>query len=117
MLLPSPADQNLAETTVCAQICKIWPVFGNGQSRIAKIGVRLNKRAEAGAELRRLRVPIDAPKEIQLNLEDAMPAMIDEADTDVDDTAESQVPGATADVSQVAEADLGGSEGTTPAED
>jgi hypothetical protein len=35
VLLPSPASQNLLEAWVFAQLCKIWPIFGCDQTRIA----------------------------------------------------------------------------------
>lgn len=48
-----------------------------------EIGFRLNRRAKIGAELRRLNIPSEVPQEIQLDLQDAMPAMADQADTDI----------------------------------
>jgi hypothetical protein len=48
-----------------------------------EIGFRLNRRAQTGAELRRLNIPSEGPQEIQLDLQDAMPAMADQADTDI----------------------------------
>src|SRR5436309_12474685 len=35
VLLPFPANQNPVETMVLAQFCKIWPIFGCDQRRIA----------------------------------------------------------------------------------
>jgi hypothetical protein len=58
---------------------------GNGQT---EVGLRLSKRAPHGAELRRLRIHAEAPKEMQLKLEDAMPAIADAADTDLVEVAE-----------------------------
>jgi hypothetical protein len=53
-----------------------------------KVGLRLTKRSAPGADLRRLNIPIEAPTEIQLILEDAMPAMAEAADTDSVESAE-----------------------------
>jgi hypothetical protein len=57
-----------------------------GDGRI-EVGVRLNKRVSAGSEIRRLKIPGEAAFEIQLQLEDALPPMVDIADTDVADPA------------------------------
>jgi hypothetical protein len=53
-----------------------------------EVGLRLTKRSAPRADLRRLNIPIEAPAEIQLILEDAMPAMVEAADTDSVESAE-----------------------------
>src|SRR5579859_315417 len=53
-----------------------------------EVGLRLTKRSAPRANLRRLNIPIEAPAEIQLILEDAMPAMAEAADTDSVESAE-----------------------------
>ncbi|HEX4004045.1 MAG TPA: MAE_28990/MAE_18760 family HEPN-like nuclease [Candidatus Acidoferrales bacterium] len=53
-----------------------------------EIGLRLNTKAPKAGELRRLAVPAAAPKEIQLELVDAIPAAGDVAESDLMEAAE-----------------------------
>ena len=53
-------------------------------------GLRLSKKAVKPGELRRLVVPREGPKEVQLGLQDAIPAITDTADTDVTDAREQE---------------------------
>jgi hypothetical protein len=79
-----------------------------------EIGFRLNKRAQVGAELRRLNVPSEAPQEVQLDLQDAMAAMADQADTDIAEAApEAQEQSIPDNVNQVGQSDLGTSDEVT----
>jgi hypothetical protein len=55
---------------------------GNGAM---EVGLRLTKNAPKPGELRRLSIPQQGPKEIQLQLGDHVPAMADVADSDVTD--------------------------------
>jgi len=76
---------------------RVESIQANGQSvqnmtgdGAVEFGIRLNKPASEGAELRRLQIPTEAPKEIQLKLEDAMPPISDAADTDISNAVESE---------------------------
>jgi hypothetical protein len=55
----------------------------------SEVGLRLTKRSSIRTELRRLLVPTGVPAEIQLNLEDAMPAMSNIADSDLVESIDS----------------------------
>jgi HEPN superfamily RiboL-PSP-like protein len=55
-----------------------------------EVGVRLDKGATIPGELRRLKVPDEAPKEIQLELQEELPAMAETADTDLADVREQE---------------------------
>lgn len=57
---------------------------------VTEVGLRLSRRVPAPAELRRLQVPAEAPPEIQLQLDDAMPPMTDVAETDLPESTESE---------------------------
>jgi hypothetical protein len=57
----------------------VTATMGDGAT---EVGLRLTKRSSPRADLRRLNIPIGTPADIQLILEDAMPAMADAADTD-----------------------------------
>lgn len=63
----------------------VGEAWGDGAT---ELGLKLSKRAAPGAELRRLRIPTEAPASIQLRLEDHTPEMEDLADTDVAEVAE-----------------------------
>jgi hypothetical protein len=53
-----------------------------------EIGLRLSAKAPKVGELRRLIIPVVAPKEIQLELVEAVPSLADAADSDLADAAE-----------------------------
>lgn len=53
-----------------------------------EIGIRLSAKAPNVGELRRLNIPAESPKEIQLELTEAVPAMADVADSDLADSTE-----------------------------
>lgn len=55
---------------------------------VTEVGLRLTKRSSVPADLRRLNIPSEAPVEIQLSLEEALPAMTDAADTDLAESVE-----------------------------
>jgi hypothetical protein len=55
---------------------------------VREIGLQLSVKAPKLGELRRLIIPVEAPKEIQLELVDASPPQADAADTDLVDAAE-----------------------------
>ncbi len=61
---------------------EVTSMTGDG---FTEVGLRLNKRSPTGAELRRLKIPVEAPTATQLVLEDALPVMADIADTDLAD--------------------------------
>ena len=48
-----------------------------------EIGLRLSAKAPKVGELRRLIIPVEAPKEIQLELVEATPSLADAADSDL----------------------------------
>lgn len=50
---------------------------------VTELGIRLNKRSAINAELRRLNLPPEEPAGIQLQLDQAIPAEVEIADTDV----------------------------------
>jgi len=78
---------------------------------VTEVGCRLSKRALKGAELRRLNIPSEVPGEIQLDLQDAMPAAADQADTDVAEVQlEAQQQAITDAATQADQSDAGTSE-------
>ena len=74
------------------------------------LGVRLNRRVPTPAEVRRIEVPLEIPREIQLPLEDAILSMTDAAETDLPEIAESESLEGASEDDEVAAAG-----GTTPA--
>lgn len=62
-----------------------------------EIGLQLSAKAPKVGELRRLIIPAEAPKEIQLELVDATPPQADAADTDLVDAAEQSASSTEAD--------------------
>jgi hypothetical protein len=59
------------------------PVQNTTGDGATEIGLRLDRQAKIGAELRRLDIPSEVPLEVQLDLQESMPAMADQADSDI----------------------------------
>jgi hypothetical protein len=53
-----------------------------------EIGFRLSAKAPKVGELRRIMIPVEAPKEIQLEFVEVMPPLVDAADSDLADATE-----------------------------
>jgi hypothetical protein len=62
-------------------------IVGNGTT---EVGLRLTKTSPKAAELRRLEIPPDAPKEVQLELADQAPATDAAADSDLSELPEQE---------------------------
>jgi len=56
-----------------------------------EVGIRLSEKAPNIGELRRLFIPPEGPKEIQLDLVDAMSSMSDAADSDLADAVGEEI--------------------------
>jgi hypothetical protein len=55
-----------------------------------EVGIKLSERAPTVGELRRLVIPVEAPKEIQLALVEVMPSLADAADSDLAEAVEEE---------------------------
>ena len=72
---------------------------------VMEVGLRLSRPVPTPAELRKIVLPAASPKEIQLELEEMIPAIADAAETDLPEIVEAEPIEESGEIDEVVDAE------------